>query len=444
MIEFTDSDEQVFDTLGMHAPTIDRRLEHFDAFGVAPPPEHLDALGVTLPPKGMGALGDDEVLEGMDAWFALDCLVQRRMLRWVAEADRRELWRNTEAHGTAHMVSMRFGISWWKADRWVHTARALERLPRISAAFERGQIGIDKVVELCRFATPDSEGELLRWAQGVSSGAIRDRADLELRRHREEAEQVDQGRSLHYRFFDEGRRFSLEADLPAAEGAVVARRIERLAAELPAMPDEEGPWFAEARRADALVALCSEGGDDVPAADDRFTVVVHASAEALASVDRSCRIEGGGLAHVETVRRLGCFSRLQVVVEDQGGNPVAVGRTFRDPSIATMRQLRYRDVECRFPGCGARRFTQAHHIRWWSRGGRTELGNLVLLCSFHHKLVHEYGWSLAREPDNTVRWSRPDGTPYRSDAMRGVLSVDNDMMVWWGTPAEIRSALGER
>jgi hypothetical protein len=79
-----------------------------------------------------------------------------------------------------------------------------------------------------------------------------------------------------------------------------------------------------------------------------------------------------------------------------------------------MRQLRYRDQECRFPGCGSRRFTEAHHVRWWSRGGRTDLENLVLTCTFHHKLVHEYGWSLAREPDNTVRWHRPDGTRYRA------------------------------
>jgi hypothetical protein len=67
-----------------------------------------------------------------------------------------------------------------------------------------------------------------------------------------------------------------------------------------------------------------------------------------------------------------------------------------------------------FPSCGASRFTEAHHIRWWSRGGRTDLENLVLACTFHHKLVHEYGWSLARDPHNTVRWYRPDGVRYRA------------------------------
>ena len=79
-----------------------------------------------------------------------------------------------------------------------------------------------------------------------------------------------------------------------------------------------------------------------------------------------------------------------------------------------LRQLRYRDSECRFPGCGARQFTQAHHIVWWKRGGTTDLGNLVLVCSFHHKLVHEHGWGLRRDPTGEVRWFRPDGVPYHA------------------------------
>ena len=57
---------------------------------------------------------------------------------------------------------------------------------------------------------------------------------------------------------------------------------------------------------------------------------------------------------------------------------------------------------------------QAHHIVWWERGGATDLDNLVLVCSFHHKLVHEYGWGLKRGGDGSVRWFHPDGTRYRA------------------------------
>jgi hypothetical protein len=51
---------------------------------------------------------------------------------------------------------------------------------------------------------------------------------------------------------------------------------------------------------------------------------------------------------------------------------------------------------------------------WWRHGGRTELGNLVLICSFHHRLVHELGWRIRRKPGGEVGWFRPDGTPHRA------------------------------
>ena len=101
-----------------------------------------------------------------------------------------------------------------------------------------------------------------------------------------------------------------------------------------------------------------------------------------------------------------------MVVEDAARQPVVLGRTSREPPAWMIRQLRYRDLECRFPGCGSRRFTQAHHVVWWERGGRTDLNNLLLICTFHHKLVHEYDWTVRRDADGTVRWFRPEGTPY--------------------------------
>ncbi len=174
----------------------------------------------------------------------------------------------------------------------------------------------------------------------------------------------------------------LEAELPAAEGAAVIKAIERWAERVPAMPGEEDHAYASARRADALVGICSS----VVAADpdpDRATVLVHAPLAAFGSHEQGSAIEGGGVAHPETVRRLSCTSRVQVVLEDRRGDPVGLGRLSRVPSDQMLRLLRYRDQECRFPGCESRRFTQAHHITWWSRGGRTDLDNLVLLCTFH-------------------------------------------------------------
>jgi hypothetical protein len=143
-------------------------------------------------------------------------------------------------------------------------------------------------------------------------------------------------------------------------------------------------------------------------------VVIHAQLDGLSSGENGCEIEGGPVIHPETVRRLMCSGRVQAVIEDRAGEPLGVGRMSRQPSPWMVRQLRYRDFGCTFLGCGARRFAQAHHIVWWEHSGRTDLDNLTLVCTFHHKLVHEFGWIIRRGADGVVRWFRPDGTRYRA------------------------------
>ena len=243
-------------------------------------------------------------------------------------------------------------------------------------------------------------------------GAIRHKGDLARRPDPQDAEDPQRTRMLSWWFFDEGRRFGLQGELPAAQGRVVARALEQLAGELPLMPGEEDGSFVGARRADALSALCSGAIAHHPD-PDRATVIVHASLEGLLR-GSGAELEGGPVIHPRTARRLLCDARIQTMIEDEGGRVLQVGRMRRDPPAWMARQLKYRDGECRFPGCGSRRFVQAHHIIWWDRGGRTELENLVLVCTFHHRLVHEYGWSLRREDDGTVRWFRPDGRGYRA------------------------------
>jgi len=311
----------------------------------------------------------------------------------------------------AHYIWMRLGISAWKAHRWVAAAHALESLPAISEALASGELSIDKVVKLTRFATPETERRLVSWAQGVSCGAIRHRGDLASRKLKEET--LDANRDRRLRWWDvEGGRIGLEAELPAADGAVVIGRIQEVARAIPVMPGETGPFSHEARRADALVAICStktgEGSDLA-----RPTLVVHASLDALAGT-QGAEVEAGPVISSQAARRLACTARVQMMVEVASGDPVRVGTIRRDPPEWMLRQLRYRDRECRFSGCGARQFLQAHHIEWWDRGGRTTLENLILICFFHHRLVHEYGWSVKRDRQGTVSWFYPNDHPYRA------------------------------
>ena len=124
---------------------------------------------------------NEELTESIDALHARISGAQRELLRLIAEGDRRELWRNSGARDMAHWISIRHGISDWKARRWIAAAHALEGLFRLSAALSSGELGMDKVVELARFATAETEARLTRWARGVSCACIRRKADLAAR-----------------------------------------------------------------------------------------------------------------------------------------------------------------------------------------------------------------------------------------------------------------------
>jgi hypothetical protein len=353
----------------------------------------------------------EELVEAVDAAHRETSRIQREMLGAIAEMDRRAVWHGSGARDMAHWLAMRQGISQWKARRWIAAAHALEHLSDLARAFSAGELGIDKVVELARFASFESEAGLIRWAMFVSCAAVRRRADLEVRRAIDDVREAERGRFLRWWHLDDGNRLGVEAELPAAQGAIVASALQRVTDTLPVMPGEEDPTYTEARRADALVALCS-GRLAEDADPDRATVVVHARLGDLTATRGSAEVGDGGRIHPEVARRLLCDSRLQTVLEDQQGEPLRLGRLSREPSAAMMRLLRHRDAECRFPGCGARRFTQAHHIVWWGDGGRTDLDNLVLVCFFHHRLVHEHGWAVRCDERGNLRWTEPDGSPY--------------------------------
>jgi hypothetical protein len=113
----------------------------------------------------------------------------------------------------------------------------------------------------------------------------------------------------------------------------------------------------------------------------------------------------------ETWRRVACDCALDLVKLDERGAVLDVGRRTRTIPPALSRALDVRDAgRCRFPGCNHRRFLDRHHIEHWSNDGETKLDNLLTLCTAHHRLVHEGGWTMELEGDET-RFFRPDGTP---------------------------------
>ena len=126
-------------------------------------------------------------------------------------------------------------------------------------------------------------------------------------------------------------------------------------------------------------------------------------------------IEQVGGLHLgrETARRVACDAGVVVLRHDANGDSVLdIGRRARTVPSALRRALQSRDHnQCQFPGCHSRR-CDAHHIEHWADGGETRLQNLVSLCRFHHRAVHEAGFRVV--PGDTggqFRFLRPDGEP---------------------------------
>ena len=95
-----------------------------------------------------------------------------------------------------------------------------------------------------------------------------------------------------------------------------------------------------------------------------------------------------------TLERITCDSTMsRVLLADS--MVIDVGRATRTVSGPTRRALRTRDKGCRFTGCDRPvEWSNPHHIVHWARGGSSDTANMVLLCYFHHHLVHEGGWQV--------------------------------------------------
>jgi hypothetical protein len=169
--------------------------------------------------------------------------------------------------------------------------------------------------------------------------------------------------------------------------------------------------------ADGLVAIAESFlAGKVAGADDAevYQLVVHAGTDMLAeppaaAADRGvsaetrvpgdpadparCHVEDGPAISVSTAQMLTCTAALSWMRHSDAGAVLALGRRRRRPSSAIRRAARERDHgRCRFPGCESRR-VDLHHIQHWVNGGRTDLENLISLCPWHHKVVHDRGYA---------------------------------------------------
>jgi len=71
---------------------------------------------------------------------------------------------------------------------------------------------------------------------------------------------------------------------------------------------------------------------------------------------------------------------------------------------------------CSVPGCGNKTWLHIHHELAWAEGGRHQKWNLRVLCSVHHRAVHDGVISLVRLPSGASEVEHADGRRVRGPA----------------------------
>jgi hypothetical protein len=401
-----------------------------------------------------------------------------RLLTCIRQFDEAGGWHEQGASSCAHWLAWRIGLDSATAREKVRVARALGKLPATDEALRVGKLSYAKARALTRVATPDTEAKLLEVAV-VVTGAQLERVCRGYRRALAPDEVLaPEERSVRRRDLP-GGMVRLEIVLAPDEADLLLRALDRARE----VVHEETDGSAEMQkcnevqdvsaetsnagstwpsRADGMVALAESflaGNPATGNGGERFQVMVHVDQDPLTPDGvLSASLDDGTRVSAETFRRIACDCGLVALAGD--GAELNIGRRARSIPPAIRRALALRDGGCRFPGCTHTRFLHGHHIRHWLAGGETSVSNLALLCTFHHHLVHEGGWTVARGENGEVTFTGPDGRALTAEPPRQLvndvleslhewagdhgldLGPDSNLPLWDGTRPDYDWAVG--
>jgi hypothetical protein len=302
------------------------------------------------------------------------------------------------------------------ADR-VAVGEQLAAVPTSVATMAEGEIGFAHLALIARTAAalaesptakPFDETRLLDKARDFSVGRFRNfchhmRHAADPQGYAAEEAQGVEARTLSLSSGESGMVW-VNGVLDAEGGAVLRTALEPLARRAGKGDDRK----RDRRLADALVELAHHSLDNglVPQrASQRAHLQVTATLETLLqrAGAQAADLEFSLPISAASVERLACDCNVTRVLLGQDSAVIDVGRSSRKVKPATRRALNVRDRGCRWPGCDRpASWSSGHHLVHWSRGGLSDLANLVLLCYRHHWMVHEGKWQVIKTDDGHV------------------------------------------
>ena len=215
---------------------------------------------------------------------------EARLLNLIRMFDERKYWEELGLCSCAHWLNFKCGIGMNAAREKVRVAHALADLPKISTAFEKGQLSYSKVRAMTRIADSSNEDYLLMiahhgTAHHVEKLVAKFRTAQRLQDAEAANEQYRDREVTHY--YDHDGCLVIKARLPAEQGALIVKALEMAMdknfadadADVTAVTSDE-PLPIAARRADALAEIAEtymNNSESSGSTADRYQVVVHVS-----------------------------------------------------------------------------------------------------------------------------------------------------------------------
>ena len=384
----------------------------------------LDALAA----DDLHAMFGPQLLERLGTLLRIQNRIAAEITRTVRECEVTDAAESDGLKSTASWLRGHGHLSSSAAAHLVHTARALEHLPKVAAAFADGDVTAAQVGVIGQVATPQrladaaaqdvDVAEIERVLVTVATGESHERLVGVVRHYREaldpDGDEPDptEGRRLSFpaRF---GGGVGIMGELDAVGGEKVRAALEAI---LQAGRCKGDRRTRAQQLADALVQLADNAlasGELPKLRTVKPHVVVTIPGAEL--VDPSA-VAGSGITGFDQAvtaaqaRWLACDSTVTRIVLGPDGQPLDVGRTKRVVPPHIRRAVEERDSNCVFAGCEAPKYwCDVHHLLEWLFGGETSLENSALLCERHHTKVH-HGFRVERDPGRRWHTYRPDGS----------------------------------
>ncbi|BCN69632.1 HNH endonuclease [Prescottella equi] len=336
------------------------------------------------------------------------------------------------------------------AARILALGRMLSRQPEIADAFNSGDISAEHAALIGKFCETPPRGMpnealdscrkvLLDSASGTTATTMTVRTCISRLERIFESDELPPSEDTERNEFHASKtlngRVAVKGDLDAVTGEMLLTALSTLTKPRNPMDDPAGARTPARQRADAFAEILHRYLDsgEAPIEDgERPHLSLHVNAQDLARADADHEWTGSdgdpdlfgdkdiarmphlGPLSIATARRLACDCHLTPIVMSDSV-PIDLGRTSRTVSKKQRRALIARDHGCAFPGCGAvPAHCEGHHVTHWADGGPTDLDNLVLLCRYHHGLLHHSHWQVRIGADRHP-WFTPPSTvdPYK-------------------------------